>query len=399
MRFKYLVQDMKGATSRGVLQAPTQDEAVATLRSKGYAILQLQVETARRFGWLGTGKVSRADQVFFGEQFATLLDGGIPLMSALSVLSAQGTNVRMGEVLGKVASDVARGLSFHDALAKQEDVFDPLWVALVRSGELAGNLPQSVLQMTQYLQDEEEIRTKVVTAMVYPFVLFLMTIGILLFFVLQIVPTLREVFSAFNLTLPPLTLGVIAFSNFVKGYPLPIALSLLGGIIAARLFLGTQAGQNAKVRVLYGLPIFGSFFEHVVLERLLTTFGVLLANGVDILTTMDSLERLFQGNVVVQKSLAAIKTDVTAGRAIWESFQRRGHFPVLVTDMIKVGEQSGKLQRVLKVLGNFYRMRINQFIRRFTALIDPIMIIMVGGIVGVIVISMFLPIFQLSRIR
>lgn len=400
-KFSYTVQDAAGGTTNGVLDAGSEQEAVSVLQGKGFFILSIKHEAAAK-GLAaripGRGGVGGRDLVFFGEQLATLLNGGVPLVRALSLIGEHAENRNLGHVVEKLAREVAAGQQFFKAMERHPEVFSPLWVNLVQAGELGGRLPQSLKQISGYLQSEEELKGKVLTALMYPAVLFMISMGVLVFFIVKIIPTFKEIFESFNLKLPLFTQTVIGFSTLVVDNRWLIVGGVVGGGAALRGYLATDAGQFTKAKVLFALPFFGRFIKNIQTERLLTTLTTLIESGVSILNALSVLEGVFSANVVFQKGLKTVRMEVSQGKSIAEAFRKTGIFPPLMTEMMWMGEESGKLPEIMKTLSDFYKEQIDQFIRRFTSIIDPVMVVFIGGIVSVIVLSIFMPIFQLSKI-
>ena len=263
---------------------------------------------------------------------------------------------------------------------------------------MGGQLPKALKQIASYLESQEELKAKVITAMAYPAVLFMISIGVLIFFVVKIVPTFADIFKSFDLELPAITQVVIMVSNLFVNNLWGLILGVAGGSFLLKGYLATDAGQYSKTKVLFSLPFFGPFVKNIQTERLLTTLCTLIESGVSILNAITVLEGVFLENKIYLKALKDVKNDVAGGKSISAAFKKAGVFPPLVTEMMWMGEESGKLPDILGTLSNFYREQIDQFIRRFTAIIDPIMVVFIGGIVGVIVLSIFMHIFQLSKI-
>ncbi|MFA6029052.1 MAG: type II secretion system F family protein [Elusimicrobiota bacterium] len=401
-KFLYTVQDSKGDTSSGSVEASDENEAINALQGRGFFILSIQAEREspsplkRLRG--GTGSVGGRDLAFFGEQLATLLNGGVPLVRGLTLLSEHSENPALKAAVQAVSKEVASGSSLHKALERHPKVFDTLWISLVQAGELSGQMPKALKQVSSYIQSQEELKAKVLTALAYPAVLFTISMGVLIFFIVKIVPTFADIFKSFDLKLPAITQVIIAVSNLLV-YNLP---ALIGVTVVAvfllKAYLATENGQLAKAQFLFGLPFFGAFIKNIQVERLLTTLSTLIESGVSILNAIAVLEGVFASNRIFATALKGVKNDVATGKSISAAFKKSGVFPPLVTEMMWMGEESGKLPDILGTLSTFYREQIEQFTRRFTAIIDPIMVVFIGGIVGVIVMSIFMPIFQLSQI-
>jgi type IV pilus assembly protein PilC len=400
-KFVYTVQDGKGETSSGSVEAGDENEAINALQGKGYFILSIQADksgggAAKMMG--GGGTVSGSDLVFFGEQLSTLLDGGVPLVRALSLLGEHAESPALGAAVTQVTKDVAAGSALHKALEKHPKIFDTLWVSLVQAGEMGGQLPKALKQIGQYLASQEELKGKVITALAYPAVLFMISMGVLIFFIVKIVPTFADIFESFDLELPAITKVIIVFSVMFTDHLVALIVGIIGTTFVLKGYLATESGQFAKARFMFGIPFFGQFMKNIQIERLLTTLTTLIESGVSILNAITVLEGVFLDNKIFWSALKTVKNDVAGGKSISASFKKADVFPPLVTEMMFMGEESGKLPDILATLSNFYREQVDQFIRRFTAIIDPIMVVFIGGIVGVIVLSIFMPIFQLSQI-
>ncbi|PCI36636.1 MAG: hypothetical protein COB53_08880 [Elusimicrobia bacterium] len=400
-RFTYTVQDSKGDTTTGSLEAGDENEAINSLQTRGLFILSIQAEKAGSSGKKsggGGGSVSGRSLVFFGEQLATLLSGGVPLVRSLSLLGEHSEDENLRAAVQQVTKDVAGGMALHKSLEKHPKAFDTLWVSLVQAGEMGGQLPKALKQISTYLAKQEELKGRVITALAYPAVLFMISMSVLIFFIVKIVPTFAEIFHSFDLELPLITQVIIGFSNLLVNNLLPLILGIAGFTFAMKGYLATEAGQVAKIKFLFAIPFFGGFMKAIQVERLLTTLTTLIESGVSILNAITVLEGVFMDNLIFFYALRGVKNDVATGKSISAAFKKSGVFPPLVTEMMWMGEESGKLPDILKTLSSFYGEQVDQFIRRFTSIIDPIMVVFIGAIVGVIVLSIFMPIFQLSQI-
>ena len=402
-RFIYTVQDAQGTVTTGALDADDEDGAVQSLQTKGLFILSIQSEDTKAKGILNikkfsSGSISGREMVFFGEQMATLIGGGIPLVRALSLLSEHGENKNLCAVLGAITKEVSAGGSFHKALEKHPKVFDEIWVSLVQAGEVSGQLPAVLRQITAYSESQENIKSKIITAVAYPAVLLTMASGVLIYFVMFIVPVFAGIFNDFHLKLPPLTATILAISDILGRYIVLVVVSVIGAVFGAKAYVSTPPGRLTWNHIQLNMPLFGSLIRSMQIERLLTTMATLIRSGVSILNAVSVLEGAFGKNLIYQTALRKAKNDIASGRSISESFKKTAIFPPMVTEMMWMGEESGKLPDIIVVLSKYYQEQIDQWLRRFSSMIDPILVVGVGGLVGVIVMSIFLPIFQLSRI-
>lgn len=402
-RFIYTVQDAQGTVTTGAVDADDEDGAVQTLQTKGLFILSIQAEDTKSKGIMsikkmGGGSISGREMVFFGEQMSTLIGGGIPLVRALSLLSEHAENKALGAVLSAVTKEVSAGGAFHKALEKHPKVFDDIWVSLVQAGEVSGQLPAVLRQITAYSESQENVKSKIVTAVSYPAVLFTMSMGVLVYFIFYIVPVFADIFKDFGLTLPIITRMVLLVSHILTKYFVIMLVAGIGGVFAFRAYIATPPGRLTWNHIQFNLPLFGALMKAMAIERMLTTMATLIRSGVSILNAVSVLEGAFKKNLIFQGALKQAKNDIASGRSISESFKKTGIFPPMVTEMMWMGEESGKLPDIIVVLSKYYQEQIDQWLRRFSAIIDPILVVGVGGIVAVIVMSIFMPIFQLSQI-
>lgn len=401
MKFDYTVQDSSGNVHSGKIESDDEERAVLELQNKGYFILSIQPEkravkkvSGRR---LRGGRVGGYDLAFFGEQLATLLSGGIPLVRSLTLLSEHTENRNLNKVLSAVTKEVSAGGAFYKALSKHPRVFDNVWVSLVEAGEVSGQLPGVLRQISTYIQSKETIKSKIITAMSYPAILVAVAIGVLSFFIISIVPKFAMVFGDFNVQLPMITRIVLGVSNFVAGNFIVILIAVVLIVVAFKTYISTDTGRVGFNRFTMRMPVFGRFIRNMQFERLLTTMATLIKSGVSILNAISVLEGAFEKNVLIKRALRSVRQDVASGKSISVSFKNTRIFPNLVTEMMWMGEESGKLPDIITTLSRFYREQINQFVARFSSVIDPILILSVGVVIGTIIISLFLPILRLSQ--
>ena len=401
-RYAYTVQDSKGETSSGALEANNENEAINSLQAKGYFILSIIADKAGAVGGTkasgGGGTPALRDLVFFAEQLSTLLNGGVPLVRALSLLGENSSSKPLQYALAQVTKDVSSGTALYRALERHPKAFDTLWVSLVQAGEMGGQLPKVLKQIGAYIHSQAEIQGKIITAMAYPGVLMTVSGGVLLFFIIKIVPVFAEIFASFNVKLPPLTAAIIVVSNILVHHLGGLIITLVAIWFVWNAYVSTESGQETKWAILFGMPMFGEFLKNMMIERMLTTLSTLIESGVSILNAISVLEGVFANNIVFKRVLVSVKSDVAGGKSISQSFKKTGALPSLVTEMMFMGEESGKLPDMLVTLSSFYKEQIDQFTRRFNAIIEPIMVVAIGALVGVIVLAVFLPIFKLSSL-
>ena len=403
-KYTYKVRDEQGKTFTGSYTTDNKDRLRAALQNKGYLVLDITETTGGLFSGKNTttrrkgGKVPGHVLAFFAEQLSTLIAGGVPLVRAVDLLGQYSANPTMGMVLKQVAHDIAGGQSLHEALAQHPKTFSHVWLSLVEAGEIGGQIAETLMQLAIYTKTQEGMKSKIITAITYPAILTLASVGVLIYFIVGIVPTFAQIFEDFNLTLPMLTIIVLKVSSVITNHAVALILGIILVVASFRFYIRTPNGKKRWHSFLLTMPLFGNFLRNIYYDRMLSTLATLLRSGVTILNAIGVLEESFDGNIIIQTALKQVRADVAAGRSISDSFAKTGVFPGLMTEMMKMGEESGKLPNIIQTLAKFYADNVDQFIARFSAVIDPILIVSVGVLIGIIVASIFLPIFKLSQI-
>ena len=401
-KYTYMVKDAEGKTLKGSVSADNRDKVILALQNKGYLVLDVREGTAGLFGGKSSrkrgGKVPGHVLAFFAEQLSTLIAGGVPLVRAVSLLGEYASNATLGYVLTQVAKDIAGGQSLHSALSHHPKTFSHIWLSLVQAGEVGGQLAETLMQVALYTKTQEGMKSKIITAVTYPAILMFASVGVLIYFILGIVPTFAQIFKDFNIDLPMITVIVLNVSGLLINNGVLIIVSIIALFVGFRFYIKTTDGRRRWHSFLLTMPIFGNFLKNIYYDRMLSTLSTLLKSGVTILNAILVLEESFDSNVIIQTALKHVRAEVAAGKPISDSFRDTGVFPGLMTEMMLMGEESGKLPSIIGTLSKFYADNVDQFIARFSAVIDPILICGVGALIGIIVASIFLPIFKLSQI-
>ena len=402
-KYTYKVRDEKGKTFTGSYTTDNKDRLRIALQNKGFLVLDITEATGGLFTSKPSsrkrgGKVSGHVLAFFAEQLSTLIAGGVPLVRAVSLLGQYSSNPTLGMVLMQVTHDISGGRSLHESLAQHPKTFSHVWVSLVQAGEVGGTLADTLMQLSIYTKTQEGMKSKIITAVTYPVILCVASVGVLIYFIVGIVPTFAQIFADFNLTLPLLTIIVLKVSSLITNHVIAIILTMVIIFFAFRFYIRTPNGRKRWHSFLLTMPIFGNFLQNIYYDRMLSTLATLLRSGVTILNALGVLEESFDGNIIIQNALKQVRADVAAGKTISDSFTATGVFPGLMTEMMRMGEEAGKLPGIIQTLSKFYADNVDQFIARFSAVIDPILIVGVGILIGIIVASIFLPIFKLSQI-
>jgi type IV pilus assembly protein PilC len=337
------------------------------------------------------------DLVIFTRQLATMIDAGLAMVQSLQALAEQTTNKIMRDVIRDVCARVESGDSFSEALQKHPKAFSRLYVCMVSAGEKGGLLAEILARLATYLENTARLRKKVKSAMMYPIVVTIVAILITVFLLIKVVPVFGEIFSSFNATLPAPTLYLIKISNFVKSYFFLIA--LVGGAAAYGwfYFIKTPAGRLFWDSHRTKLPIVGAIAHKICLARFSRTLASLIRSGVPILEVLQIVSQTV-GNVVMEKAVKTAALDIERGESISTALGKHPIFPSMIIRMVTAGEQTGKIDNMLERIADFLDEEIETTLSGLTALIEPILIVFLGVVVGGMVICMFLPIFKLPEI-
>jgi type IV pilus assembly protein PilC len=342
-------------------------------------------------------KVKVKDVVIFTRQFATMIDAGLPIVQGLDALGKQHENPAMKKCLLTIKEEVQTGGTLGEAMKKHPKVFDELYVNMVAAGESGGILDIILERLAHYLEKMDKLRRQIKTAMIYPGVVVLAAMIVTSILLIFVIPTFAELFGDFGAALPAPTRWVIALSDFMVAYWYLIFGTLFGGIWLLRRYAGTEAGKEVLHPIYLKLPVFGMIIRKVAVARLTRTLGTMLSSGVPILDALLICGRT-SGNKVVEKEIGRVRVGISQGKSIAEPLQNSVIFPPMVVQMIAVGESTGALDAMLQKVGDFYDDEVDNAVGALKQLIEPIMILVLGTIVGGLVIAMYLPIFKLGTV-
>ncbi len=398
-QFKYTAKDKDGRTISGTMEAPSSIALVDTLRQKEYVIISLSEakETAKGLSFGGGGKVKMDDLVVFSRQLATMVDAGIPLVGALDALQDQMESKGFKNVVKRVRDNVEGGLSLSEALSKQPNVFSPFFINMVRAGESSGNLDEILDRVAIYMEKTIALIRKVKSSLIYPAVVVTMAILITTFLIVKVVPTFESIFATIGVSLPLPTLILIKISHIVRGYLLFVIIGLVIGSISLSQLIKTDKGRLAFDTFLLKIPVIGPLLRKVAIARFARTLSTLQKSGVSILTALEIVGKT-SGNRVIEAAVLKTKMSIKEGESIAQPLTASKVFPPMVTRMISVGEQTGKLEEMLGKVADFYESEVDAAVSGLTSLIEPLIIAFLGVVVGGIVVSMFLPIVKLVQV-
>ena len=390
----YQGRTVSGST-QGEIEAPDRNAAVAALRSKGVlttAIKEKPAGAAKKEK--AGGKVKDKEMAIFTRQFSTMIDAGLPLVQCLNILAEQSESKNLRMVTTKVARDVEAGSSLADAFGKHPKTFDDLFTNMIEVGESGGILDIVLQRLSVYIEKAAALKRKVKAAMIYPLTIVSVAVIVVIFMLTFVIPTFAKMFQNLGAELPLPTKIVLWMSEFVQSWILLIIAAMAGGIYALRRYYATEAGKMVIDSLLLKLPVFGTLIRKVAVARFARTLGTLIASGVPILEGLRITART-AGNKVVEKAVLTTRAVVTAGGTITEPLKASTVFPPMVIQMINVGEQTGALDAMLGKIADFFDDEVDTAVGALTALLEPLMIVFLGVVIGGLVVAMYLPIFRL----
>jgi len=388
--FEYTARTATGDETTSSMEAASREEVVQQLRRNRMVVVRVREQRRRRKG----GRVSTRDVVVFTRQFATMVNSGLPLVQALDILAQQTENKSLAEVTKQVVYDVESGHTLADALDKHRNAFSALYVNMVAAGEAGGILDTIMLRLATFLEKNDAIVRKVKGAMVYPAVIFSVAIIAVLVLLIFVIPTFQQMFASVNLDLPLPTRIVIGISDLLQGFWWLIAgIAVAGGLILRRYY-ATEGGRLVIDRTLLNFPVLGDLLRKSSVSRFTRTLGTLLASGVSILDGLEITART-AGNRVIHDAVMESRGSIAGGETIAGPLQRSGVFPPMVTSMIAVGEATGGLDDMLAKIADFYDDEVDAAVSTLLSLMEPIMIVFLGVIVGGMIVAMYLPIFDM----
>jgi type IV pilus assembly protein PilC len=385
-----------GREIRSTLDAISEQAAIASLLNKNLLVVNIQEKVGRK-GKTAGGSVPLADLVVFTRQLATMLDAGLAMVQSLQALAEQTSNKVMRDVIKDVCTRVESGDSFSQALVKHPKVYNRLYVCMVDAGEKGGLLAEILARLATFLENTARLRKKVKSAMMYPAVVTFVAITITIFLLVKVVPVFGEIFSGFGAKLPAPTQFLINLSNWLKSnllYLIPAAGLVIYGWLA---YIKTKQGREFWDRTRIKLPIFGHIAHKICLARFTRTLASLVRSGVPILEVLSIVANTC-GNVVMEKAIRVAMTDIEKGDGISNALSKHPVFPTMIIRMMSAGEQTGKIDSMLERIADFLDEEIETTLSGLTSLIEPLLIVFLGVVVGGIVICMFLPIFKMSEI-
>ncbi|MFC1667275.1 type II secretion system F family protein [Candidatus Omnitrophota bacterium] len=397
--FKYIARDQSGRLREETADVASQESLINSLQSKGFYVISIgpatQEKRIKRIARVYHRGVRTFDLILFSKELATLLSSGVTLIKSLDILCKQIESQTLLHAVEQIKKDVEGGYTFQNALKKHSKIFSAFWVHLVETGEASGHLPMCLERLAGYLEESASLRKKIISAMVYPMVLMSVAVGAVAIFLIKIIPIFADIFKGFNVELPLLTQLIIIASNMARKYFLITAGFAALLFFAAKKYISTKAGRWQFDNLKFRLPLIGQVMQEITTERFTSALSTLLKSGVPILHALEITEKI-AGNKVMESDLKEVRSAVRDGRGIGQTMQQSALFSPLVVQMISVGEEIGELGKMLERISGFYKERVDTFVGRLTTIFEPLVLVFMGIVVGILVVAMFMPIFSIS---
>jgi type IV pilus assembly protein PilC len=398
--FEYKARTRRGEVLQDKIEGNDTASVVSGLRQQGLLVIDVKEQSVGKKDILEPFKrVTADDVVIFTRQFSTMINAGLPIVRALNILSEQAANKKFEDIIVDVREDVEAGLSLSEALEKHPKVFNRLYVEMVRAGEVGGILDGVLLRIADQLEGDQDLRRKVKSAMTYPTVVLIMAILAAAVMLIFIVPIFAQMFEDLGGTLPLPTRIAMGLSDLLTGIGgLFVGALLIGGTFFFLRWKSTEQGRKVWDPIVLKIPAkIGDVVQKVALARFARTLGTLSSAGVPILQALE-ITANSSGNYVIEKALLQSRDSIRQGIPIYTPLEDEPVFPPMVTRMIAVGEETGDLDGMLSKIGDFYESEVDATIKALTSIIEPLMIVVVGGIVGGIIVAMYLPMFQIFEL-
>lgn len=386
-----------GAVHKGEVEADSREAAIVTLRQQHIVVTTIKSKpkelTLPGFG----GRVPEKDLVLFTRQFSTMIDAGLPLVQCLDILGKQTKNKTFSKTILEIKRDVEGGDTFADALRKHPKIFDDLYVNLVQAGEIGGVLDATFARLATYIEKARSLKSKVKSAMIYPSAIILVAVSVITFLMIFVIPVFAQMFVDFGGTLPWPTQLVIGVSYFMKSYILFAIPLLIVAIFGFKQYYKTESGKHMIHRALLRVPILGPLLQKAAVARFSRTLSTLLGSGVPIIDSLDITART-AGNKVVEAAILASIGSIKEGQSLTTPLAKHAVFPPMVVQMVEIGDVTGALDTMLSKIADFYEEEVDRAVEALMAMLEPMMMVFLGGALGFIIVAMYLPIFKMASL-
>ncbi len=395
--YTWVAQTRKGRTLKGDIEAIDETVALSQLKRRRLTVKKIKPKPKDLFENVAfmQPKVTKKDIVIFTRQFSTMIDAGLPLVQGLNILADQAENTTFKKILKEITRDVEGGATLAEALKKHPKVFDNLFVNLVAAGEIGGILDTILQRLATYIEKAEKLKSQIKGAMTYPLVVVSIAILVIAVILIFVIPVFQEMFEGFGSALPVPTQIVVKMSDFVKAYVHYMIGALIVFIFLFKKYRNTAKGRKQTDSLALKLPIFGQLLKKVAVARFTRTLGTMISSGVPILDALEVVAKT-SGNVVLEEVIFEVRTSIAEGQTIAEPLAETDIFPGMVIQMISVGEATGALDTMLEKIADFYDAEVDTAVDALTSMLEPLLMVFLGGSIGGLVIAMYLPIFKMA---
>lgn len=395
--FGYEAVDNKGRTLKGSIEADNEQLVLSKLHEQGLHVVRVEQQRERTMLFSGLGKSKKPKlqaMVVFTRQFATMIDAGIPILRCLDILHTQTKDPALKTAIDSVRKDVKSGMALNEAMEKHPFVFSDLFVNMIRAAEVAGILDQILDRLATFLEKDLEVRQKIKSAMMYPVMVLVFSFLVLVAIFMFVLPRFKEIFASMNVEMPTMTKILFNASDFVIAYWWAIAGLFAGVVFALKSYVRKPKGRYQYDYLKLKVPIFGELVLKLAVARFARTLGVLVSSGVPLMRTLEIVGQT-SGNQVLAQAIEGTRQSIREGQPLSAPFVATGLFPSMVTHMMDIGEESGRLSEMMVKIADFYEQEVDATIKGLTSMIEPLLIVFLGGVVGFIAISIMMPMFKL----
>lgn len=383
-----------GSIKKGEIEAS--DKAAAAMILKRQRIIPTKLKTKAKEISLFSKGIKTKEIVIFTRQFSTMINAGLPLVQCLDILSSQQPNPSFKKVLTQIKQDVEGGSTFADSLSKHPKVFDSLYVNLVAAGEIGGVLDTVLNRLAVYMEKNEQLKNKIKSAMTYPIIVLCVAFGVVAILMIFVIPTFSDMFKQFGSALPAPTQMVVNLSHFFRKFWWGMAGFIVLLIFGFKWIRTREKGRFYTDKVALRLPVFGDLIRKVAVAKFTRTLGTMISSGVPIMDGLDITSKT-AGNVIVENAIRAVRTAISEGRSMSEPLEQTGIFPGMVVQMIAVGEATGAMDQMLSKIADFYDEEVDTAVEALTSALEPMLMVFLGGVIGFVVVAMYLPIFKMAQ--
>jgi type IV pilus assembly protein PilC len=399
-KYKYSARNKEGAIIKGSLEARERESVVETLQGKGLIVVNVEEDVGfnfQRLNEINIGGVPLKDKVVFMRQLSTMISAGLPLSQALEILESQASNPQFKKVLSEVSADVQGGMALNAAFRKNGDVFDDITVSLIAAGEESGHLEEVLQRLAIEMEEKKKLQEKIKSAFTYPAVIVVVIVIVVAIMLFVLVPAMEQIYSEFGSELPWVTRVLVTASNWLISYWWILLIGILTAGILIKYYIDTPQGRKFKDKVVLKLPIFGNLITKIQIAQFTRVLALLLKSGLSIVEAL-RLTANSLSNTLYKEAIMESKEEVEKGTPLATPVARSEIFPLIVSQMIAVGEESGQIDMILEKMSEYYNSEVEVITSNLTTLLEPVILIVMGVVIGFIALGVYMPMFSLVEV-